>query len=177
MADGPRGYEYKHVECPQDSSIVNTVTNDHAKFYWELSGTQTVVSKESHLEEGTFNSDNLYSVTTTERFVALDFQRATDIPQLENIKRVERSYYEICTSLKNIGASPRDNYGRPAPEGINFLIVIFLSFWIVPGVVYFLWKKKQLEKTNVESAEHWRQLKSSLDQLLVENKGLLNITG
>lgn len=51
--EGPvSGYEYKHVECPQDSTWVDVVTNDHTKFYWELTGTQTVVSTDSHLEVG-----------------------------------------------------------------------------------------------------------------------------
>lgn len=73
--DRPRGYEYKHMECAQIPVLVDHATNEYAKFFWESTGTQTVVSKESHLESGEFNPDNLYSVTTTERFVALDFRR------------------------------------------------------------------------------------------------------
>ena len=60
---------------PQLPVLVDIVTNDHAMFYWELTGTQTVVAVDSHLESGVFDSDNIYSVTTTERFVALDFRR------------------------------------------------------------------------------------------------------
>ena len=93
MAERPLGFEYKHVECHQIPAMVDKVTNDHAKFYWEVTGTQTVVAKESHLESGVFNRDNLYSITTTERFVAIDLRRATNTPNLPKIKEVEREFF------------------------------------------------------------------------------------
>lgn len=113
MVERPRGYEYKHLEVPQTPALVDVVANDHAKFYWELAGTQTVVAKESHLESGDFNPDNLYSVTTTERFVALDFRRPTDIPNLSKIKSLEREYFQVCAALRNVGASPLNGYAPP----------------------------------------------------------------
>ena len=172
MAEQPRGFEYKHVECPQIPVLVDMVTNDYAKFYWELTGTQTVVSKESHLKSGDFNPDNLYSITTTERFVALDFKRATDIQGLDKIKQVENRYYEICASLNNIGASPIGNYSSPPPKNINYLILIVLGLmYAVPGILYYLW----VAKKHKEKVTKWSDLKPSLDKLLVDNKEILNI--
>ena len=99
MAQQSIGFEYKHVECPQIPAWVDTVTNDHAKFYWEMTGTQTVVSRDSHLESGLFNPDNLYSVTTSEQFVAIDFRRATDTTNLARIKEVEREYFQLPSQI------------------------------------------------------------------------------
>ena len=173
MAERPQGFEYKHVECPQIPVLVDLVTNDHAKFYWELTGTQTVVATESHLESGDYNPDNLYSVTTTERFVAIDFKRSTDIQDLDKIKQVERRYFETCASLNNLGASPLDNYASAPPKDVNYLIVIGLAmfFCVVPGILYYKWK----DKKHKESVTKWIEVKTSLDRLLVDNKEILNI--
>lgn len=118
MTERPRGFEYKHLEVPQVSSIVDIVVNDHAKFWWELGGAQTIVSKESHLKsgEGLFDSDTIYSVTTTERFVALDFKRATNLPNLAKVKQVEQEYFQTCVALRSLGSSPLDNYALPHEE-------------------------------------------------------------
>ena len=83
-------FEYKHIECEED--LVNLVMEVYQNFYWEVVGTQTVVSKDSHLEKGGFLDDNIYSVTTEERFVTLDFKRGKSIPNLEEIKSIEREY-------------------------------------------------------------------------------------
>lgn len=84
-------FEYKHIEC--EENIVNFVIEVYQNFYWEVVGTQTVVSKESHLEEGgIFESDKVYSVTTEERFVTIDFKRGKNRPNLEEIKSIEREY-------------------------------------------------------------------------------------
>jgi len=104
------GFENKHLEVPQDSDLVDLATNTYGMFFWEVTGTQTVVARESHLESGKFNEDNLYSVTTTERFVSIDLRRATDIPNLGKIKELEQQYFHLCTELSNIGGSPLDNY-------------------------------------------------------------------
>jgi hypothetical protein len=197
MAERPRGFEYKHVECPQIPALVDVVTNDHAKFYWELTGTQTVVAKESHLESGEYNSDNLYSVITTERFVALDFKRGTDIPQFQRIKQVETNYFQICASLRNLGGSPLDAYGMP-DFSFNLLEAFILPlfnpgyyFWTMTygpfrdikktGIAGFLWspygywKVKHGHHGLEEKARQFNSLKAELQHLLDSNKEILNV--
>lgn len=197
----PRGFEYKHIECPQESAAVDLVVNEHAKFYWELINTQTVVSKESHLEEGTFNSDNLYSVTTTERFVTMDLRRPTDIPDLQKIRELEQRYFHICAGLRNLGSSPYDNYSQPArlSGSTSFVdrqvIEFFDAFRSIPwlftlgplkdgfgikGLIFSgnAWKKKrQAERSqqNERDVETFNHLKSDLEDLLHVNRELLNV--
>ena len=81
---------------------MDLVVNDHAKFFWELMNTQTVVSTESHIEEGKFDSDNFYLVTTTERHLAIDFRSPDDLPELQRIRTAEGQYFQICASLGNL---------------------------------------------------------------------------
>ena len=200
MAEQPRGFEYKHVECAQISEVVDLVSNDHAKFYWELTGTQTIVAKESHLEGGGFidsvvdtfldNPDEtIYSVTTTERFVAMDFRRATDIPNLQKIKELERESFELCVSLKNLGGSPFDNYSIPPPPTAGnptlayTLLLIAYLFYIVPGILFqrsSLFNRLKIGQDVVDQyqgmIEQYRVLKSSLDFLLSGNSSILNIS-
>lgn len=172
MAERPRGFEYKHVECPQVPVLVDVVTNDHAKFYWELTGTQTVVAKESHLESGDFNPDNLYTVTTTERFVAMDFRRGTDIRDLGKIKQAERTYFEICASLSNVGASPLDNYSSPPASNMGLLGELSLRIWPWKiGNAYYYSKRKKHE----EAVASWESLKARRDALLRDNRTILNV--
>ena len=195
MTEQSRGFEYKHIECPQVPVLVDLVTNDHAKFYWELTATQTVVAKESHIESGMWNSDNLYSVTTTERFVALDFKRAMATDNLQDIKQVEKEYFQICVGLRNLGASPLDNYSLPIVKPFLFSEYIMSIFnpgywlWVLTcgsirnlkkiGFLGFLfapygyWKSKQGDRE--QTVREFGVLRSRLDTLLSDNKNILNI--
>ena len=197
----PRGYEYKHLECAQIPALVDRVTNDHAKFFWEMTGTQTVVSKESHLESGNFNPDNLYSVTTTERFVALDFRRATDIQNLQRIKAIEGEYFEVCSSLRNLGASPLDGYSTPPAVdsfgmadllGISALQQLrqpgmwgwmftfgYVRYFKKIGVLGFLFPAYGYRKWKGGgelAQEQYKTLKTKLENLIGANKAILNVT-
>jgi hypothetical protein len=176
---------------------VDLVTNDHAKFYWELTGTQTVVAKESHLESGEFNSDNLYSVTTTERFVAMDFKRGTDIPEVQRVKQIEAKYFQICASLRNLGGSPLNNYAVPDfslnPLEAFILPLLNPSYYIWTmtlgpyrdfkkiGLVGFLWspyghwKVKHGHYDQEEKIRQFNSLKAELQHLLGSNKEILNV--
>ena len=171
-SDRPAGYEYKHMEIAQDQRLVDVVTNAHAMFYWELQATQTVVSKEAHLESGKFNPDNLYSVVSTERFVTLDFRRPTNIPNLPKIKQIEREYFELCASLVNLGCSPLANYSDRPPMRFNPLIfLLLLGIWVIPGV-WYLWRAN---KKRLEATEQSRELRARLDRLISNNKTVLSV--
>ncbi len=197
MTERPRGFEFKHLECPQVPALVDLVTNDYAKFYWELTGTQTVVAKESHLESGEYNSDNLYSVTTTERFVAMDFRRATDIPNLPRIKEVEKEYFQLCVALANLGASPLDNYSTPPYESFevaDLLGISALKALLSPGYwlwMFTLWYIREAKKIGVlgvlfpaygyrkrrepERLAQFSLIRARLDALMSESKSILNM--
>ena len=97
-------YETKHVKCGVDG--VQAVINQHQLFFWEVIGTNTIVSRDSHLEDGgIFDRDTIYSVTTTERFSTIDFRRLKDLPKLSEIKLVESQYFSTVNRLENLGSS------------------------------------------------------------------------
>ena len=97
-------YETKHVKC--DVEGVQAVINQHQLFFWEVIGTNTIVSRDSHLEDGgIFDRDTIYSVTTTERFSTIDFRRAKNIPRLSEIKSAESQYFSLVNRLENLGSS------------------------------------------------------------------------
>lgn len=195
MTERPRGFEYKHLEVPQESALVDIVVNDHAKFWWEMAGSQTVVAKESHLEEGRFDSNNIYSVTTTERFVALDFKRATNLPNLAKVKQVEQEYFQTCVALRNLGSSPLDNYVLPheEPFPIGYSVTAMWDpgyyLWVftwgflrdfkkigIMGVLwspYGRWKAKQGDRQEI--VRQHTALAQRLQTMLGSNKDILNV--
>ena len=146
-------------------------------------GTQTVVSKESHLErgEGLFDSDVIYSVITTERFVTIDLKRSRNLPKYEKIKEMESQCMSIYIDLNKLGCSPVDNYETMPPMeemdliGKIVLYVILVSLWVFPAYLYWKWSKKRNKEKLEERLTNHRCLKAQLNQLLDPNRGILNI--
>jgi len=163
-------FEYTHLECPQ--SWVNTILEQYSLFYWDLVGTQTVVSKESHLERGgLFDSDTIYSVTTTERFATIDLKRRRSIPNIDKIRTIEHKYFQLCNNLLDLGCSPLDNYAPPPQKGTGCLGVGLYILWIFPGILY----SRKVKAENQRKLAEWQRLKAELDNLVTSNKQLLNV--
>jgi hypothetical protein len=173
MAPGrTEALEYKHLECPQ--SWVNAILGEYSLFYWDLVATQVVVSKESHLEkgQGLFDSDQIYSVTTTERFATVDLKRRRDIPNLDTIRSVEHRYMEITGQLIRLGCTPLDNFtSLPPGKGIGCLGIFLYFLWIFPGVIY----QQKVKKDNEKTALACRQLTAELDSLITQYRPYLNM--
>lgn len=113
----PATYEFKHIKCSVD--YTQPIVEQHQLFFWEMLGTDTVVSKESHLEDGgIFDSDTIYSVTTTERFTTIDFRRNKDIPQLSEVKSIESRYFSIINRLERMGSSALNDYSTPPQRNL-----------------------------------------------------------
>ena len=163
-------YETKHVKCGVDG--VQAVINQHQLFFWEVIGTNTIVSRDSHLEDGgIFDRDTIYSVTTTERFSTIDFRRAKDMPRLSEIKSVESHYFSLVNRLENIGSSALNNYATPPFKQFNWIVFLVLCiFYVIPGVLYWRSKSKKYERICGE----WQTLKTELDSLVNSNRQLLN---
>lgn len=119
----PAGTEYRHIKC--EEGAVNAVLRQHGLFYWELMGTQTVVSKESHLEPAGFvdeilgQGDTIYSVTTEERFATVDLKRDKGIPDYTTIRSVEAQYFGLVRQLEATGGSVADGYAVPHHDGAS----------------------------------------------------------
>jgi len=164
--------EYKHLECPQ--SWVNAILGEYSLFYWELVATQVIVSKESHLEKGSgiFDSDTIYSVTTTERFATVDLKRRRNIPNLDIIRSVEHRYMEITGQLIHLGCSPVDNFtALPAAKGIGCLGIFLYFIVIFPGVLY----SQKIKRDNEKTIREYQRLVAELDGLLTQYRPYLNM--
>lgn len=170
-AEKPTSHEIKHIKCGVDA--VQAVMNQHQLFFWELIGTNTIVSRDSHLENGgIFDRDTIYSVTTTERFSTIDFQRSKELPNLSEIKSVESQYFSIVNQLENLGSSTINNYATPPPKQFNWIVFLLLCiFYIFPGVIYWRSKSKKYSKICAE----WQALKRKLDSLVDTNRQILNV--
>ena len=157
-----KGFEYEHIEIPQ--SWVNAALRQYGMFHWELVGTQTVVSKESHIErgKGLFDSDTIYSVTTTERFATVDLKRDLNITNLDKIKAVESQYFDTCNRLIGIGCSPVNEYGPPPKKSIGLVGLLLYCFYIVPGILY----SKKINGDNEKTANTYKELKGRLSRLM-----------
>ena len=164
-------YETKHVKCDVDE--VQVVINQHQLFFWEVIGTNTVVSRDSHLEDGgIFDSDTIYSVTTTERFSTIDFRRPKELSKLSEIKSVESQYFSTVNGLENLGSSAINNYATPPPKEFNWIVFLLLCvFYILPGVLY--WRSKS--KKHSEICAEWQDLKREFDSLVDNNRQILNV--
>jgi hypothetical protein len=167
----PTAYEFRHVKCDPDA--VHAIVTQHQSFFWELVGTNTVVSKESHLESGgLLDSDSVYSVTTTERFSTIEFKRVQRFAGADRVKVVESDYFALVRRLEQLGCSVENNYKVPPPRDFN--VVIFLLgcvFYIIPGVLYYRSKQRK----HAEACATWNTLSVKLDRLLVSNAAILNM--
>jgi hypothetical protein len=161
MSEKPTTYEVKHVKCGVDDA--QSVIDQHQLFFWEFVGTNTVVSRDSHLESGgIFDSDTIYSVTTTERFTTIDFKRSKDLGRLAEIKGIEKKYFSVVNQLEQLGCLATNNYSTPPPKPFSWLAIVFWPLMIL--------NNKKYEKTVAQ----WRALKSQLDSLVNDNREILN---
>lgn len=165
-------YESKHIQCGVES--VQKVVEQHELFFWEMLGTSTVVAKESHLERGgAFDSDSLYSVTTTERFSTVDFRRPKNLPGLaDTIKPLESQYFTLVGQLEDLGSSCLDNYSTPPLKDFSWGMFLFLCvLYVLPGVWYWRSKHERYKKV----CEQWSTWKNELDALVSDNRHALNV--
>jgi hypothetical protein len=174
--DGAKGLEYRHIKCGEN--MVNAVLREHAMFRWELVATQTIVSKESHLETGGFldavlgNGDVIYSVWSEERFATIDLKRDKNIPNLEQIKKMENEYFQIVARLQEIGCSPMDNYATPYEKKANWpLLGCLFVLYVLPGILY----QRHINKENEKIRAMHRELRPKLLEFLETNKHILNV--
>ncbi len=173
----PKAYEFKHIRCSPDD--VQSVINQHQTFFWEVTGTNSVVSKESHLERGgIFDRDTIYQVRTEERFNTIDFKRDKSIGKLAEIKTIESDYFSIVARLEQLGCSATDNYSSPPYiqkdfSWLSFYILVCL--WIFPGIIYWRKKNKDYEERKQRAQAEWTSLKTQFDSTIGRNRDLLNI--
>ena len=150
-------------------SLENSTIDLWQNFGWTLKSSQEVNSKESHLEE---RGGDLYSVTTSQNYVKLTFQRDTSIPNYARIKELEAKYAEILNS------EPTE---LPAIFSLKTHLIIggiLCLFYVVPGVIYFIiYFKKKKENANwyeKKYAEWSEKMNTEGKRILEEATSLLS---
>ncbi|NQE45185.1 hypothetical protein C5S31_04075 [ANME-1 cluster archaeon GoMg2] len=149
--------EFKHVKCAE--ALANIVIKAHQMFHWEVTGTQTVVSKESHLED---RSGDIYSVTTEERFVTIDFKRSKTLPYSE--ERNEENYFGgIDVITKETINRKRENLKS---ELYDLKKDLNRDLYEVGTAAYSLFTKGELQIKDIGVEDVLNQIKSIDDEIL-----------
>ena len=99
------------------------VISRHEIFGWDLKSSQEILSKESHLEE---RYDDLYSVTTTENYVKLVFQRDAESAIAVKARSVENEYWNLYSLTK---------YYPKKSKLLHTIPLVVCVFMLVLGVI------------------------------------------
>ena len=126
-------------------------------FHWSLLNAQDVKTVDNHLER---RGDDIYQVTNTEHYVKLTFNRALDEPNLNEIKRLEQSFFGLTTP----------HYPKLFPVSIWLWLVaaffygIGIAGWIVYYVLHYKPKKEEADQLALENQEIREQILANLAQ-------------
>ena len=100
--------------------------------------------------------DEIVSVTTKENYVKLVFNRDTKMENYNRICELEKKYVSMLSS------KPKPPAG-PSP----LLTVVLLIIYVVPGVLYLVYKSKKRKKWEAEQYGPWQK------KMETEGKGIL----
>ena len=115
--------------------------NAMQKFHWSLLNSQEVKTVDSHVEQ---RGDGIYSVTNSEHYVKLTFSRELDLPNLNEIKRLEQNFFGL----------PVPKYPKIFPVSIwLWIVTAFFTVGVVGWVIYFF----KFYKPKKEEADHISQ--------------------
>lgn len=128
------------------------------RFHWNLLNTQTIKTIDNHLEQ---RGDSMYSVTKTEHYVKLTFNRSLETPHLNEIRELEKRYNSL----------PVPQYPALFPVGLWLWVVasLFYGLGIAGWLAYFFLsykpKKADAERIEAENRRQREQILSEVDQL------------
>lgn len=159
--------ESKSLTVPP--SLENSTIDLWQTFGWTLKSTQEINTSESHLED---RGGDLYSVTSSQNYVKLAFQRDTSIPNYARIKELEAEYHAILDS------EPTDLSKAFEIKTILIIGVILLFLFAVPGVIFliFMFKKRnQAKKMYIEEYNAWSEkMNTEGEKILAEVSSLVS---
>ena len=119
------------------------------QFHWSLLNSQEIKTIDNRLER---RGDTIYQVSKTEHYVKLTFSRELDLPNLNEIKRLENDFFSL----------PIPQYPKLFPGSIWLWIVaaVIYGIGIVGWIVYYLLSykpKKEKADRIIEENEKKRQ--------------------
>lgn len=127
------------VATSEEQNTIDLMQN----FGWTCLSSQEINSKESHLEN---RGGDIYSVTTSENYVKLIFQRDTNHKYYNELVNCENTYNSILHSKPT------------APSFRLLMAIVGLLFWILPGVLYIVYycvKKSKYNKAYADWQNKW----------------------
>lgn len=161
-------YEFKHIQCLEGE--VNKVLRLHQLFYWEAISTNTVVSRDSHIERGPIPY-SLSSVTITERFATIDFRRDKRRITTE-LSRAESGFFSNAARLAELGCSPADDYATPpAVQVSSWEAFLHYALFVFPLFIYIANKREE----HRAAIDEWRRCVETMNGILEANVRILNV--
>lgn len=143
--------ESKSLTChPNDEQeVINTMQ----KFHWSLIGSQDVKTVDNYLEESW--SGDIRSVSNTEHYTKLTFSREIDLPNLNEIKKLERDYFAL--------SSPHYPKLFPIHIGLWGVLTLFYGAGIILWLLYFF----EYYKPKTEEAQKITELNAQQRQRIL----------
>ncbi len=163
VKSGRSRYETRIEQVHPDDEM-STVQKFEA-FGWEVANSQTIDTKDSHLEKGFGGS--IVSVTEREKYVKLTFRRYLDHPNYARLAELEAKYDDSV----NISYGPPSEKKWPKITGIICLVIgispltlfsmgIVSALLIAGGIGLLVWNRK-LHKEYCKGLELWQSSDSS----------------
>ena len=129
------------------------------QFGWSLLSSQDVNNTDSHLEN---RNGSIYSVTTSEKYVKLVFNRDKDMANYSQIVKLENEYYSIINS-------------EPRVSSIDVKIALTgLVFFLIPGILYIVFMKKKIKTEENNHYEWKKKANKRIDEIMGETTVLLS---
>lgn len=129
------------------------------QFGWSLLSSQDVNNTDSHLEN---RNGSIYSVTTSEKYVKLVFNRDKDMANYSQIVKFENEYYSIINS-------------EPRVSSIDVKIALTgLVFFLIPGILYIVFMKKKIKKEENNHYEWKKKANKRIAEIMGETTVLLS---
>lgn len=129
------------------------------QFGWSLLSSQDVNNTDSHLEN---RNGSIYSVTTSEKYVKLVFNRDKDMANYSQIVKLENEYYSIINS-------------EPRVSAIDVKIALTgLVFFLIPGILYIVFMKKKIKKEENNHYEWKKKANKRIAEIMGETTVLLS---
>lgn len=144
-------------------------------FGWRLKSTQEINSKESHFEQ---QGDTLYSVTTSENYVKMLFERETTMPNYSKLVALENEY---CAILRKRPDFSKWKFGGLIALGFFAAIflampisailpdldfsILLLAGAIIPGYYVYM-HNKRLKEYNLLCNKEFKRIFSTAKKLL-----------
>ena len=129
------------------------------QFGWSLLSSQDVNNTDSHLEN---RNGSIYSVTTSEKYVKLVFNRDKDMANYSQIVKLENEYYSIINS-------------EPRVSSIDVKIALTgLVFFLIPGILYIVFMKKKIKTEENNHYERKKKANKRIAEIMGETTVLLS---